>query len=195
MMPARIAHRKPWKACITSITLPPPPRYACGLPPPGRMRLPSGGWLANLQQLELPYQLIAAQRARTKLEAAAQLEELVVCDLPLPPDGPLPEVLQFVPWAAARPALRRLTVGIEVHWLPMQHEQRWALRRMLLGEDACQEDTEHHLHQHALAAISALAGAALRAQARCPGLAVCIVPGDELHPAERGPGPPWDAFA
>jgi hypothetical protein len=80
--------------------------------------------------------------------------------LPLPP-------LHFLPWAAARPHMRRLTLGLSHDW-PLESRE-------------AQTD------------LDALTAAAAQVQRSSPGLTIRIVPGDELHPEEQGLA--WDPFA
>ncbi len=167
-------------------------RFACKSDlSPEQISLPPGSWLSSLQRLEVPYEIVAVPGARRQLEAADQLEELVVDGLPLPPPGPLPAALAFIPWAAGRPRMQRLTIVLTARWRPGERSQ---LQRSDSSSPAGeQSDSQFALEQQVLAAMCALTAAALQAQARRPGLAVQLTRIDELHPEEMGLA--WDPFA
>jgi len=125
---------------------------------------------------------MAAPRVQRQLEAATQLGELVVTDLPLPPPRPLPAALAFIPWAAARPSMKRLTIGLEARWRPQQHS---GLQPCAGVAAVDRSDLNYELEPLVWPAVGALTAAALQAQARRPGLVVEIMPSHELQAEEE----------
>lgn len=148
-----------------------------------------GGWHVNLTRLELPHTILGAPAVLQALQAATQLEELIVGRLKLPPRQPLPEALRFLSWAAAQPQLRRLSVGLSEGWsevppgMPSYFTRGVSRGDMYVGEMDPAEDV---LQRQAFVAMGAVATAALQAQARRPGLAIRIVSDAELHPDGKG---------
>ncbi len=143
------------------------------------MQLPHGGWHHNLTRLELPHAILAAPAVLAALQTCTQLEELTVGRFSLPPQQPLPDALQFVAWAAALPRLARLTVGVRRECLsevPLgmpAHYQRSRREGGLWYMDI--EPAQHVRPRQGLVAMTALATAALKLQARRPCTSVCIV--------------------
>lgn len=91
-------------------------------------------------------------------------------------------------WAATRPRLRRLAVGLCEGWseVPLGMPTRYSITRS--RGDSCSmvvEPAELMLRRQAVAAMGALATAALQVQARRPALAIRIVSDAELHPGEE----------
>lgn len=120
---------------------------------------------------------MAKPRVLRGLQAAPQLQALLVRGFDMPPRQPLPAPLQFVSWAAAQPQLRELTVALSHEGAGPDGAAAAAGSR---GADGTAQKRDRDREQAARAAEAALVRAAMEAQQRRPGLAVRIVGEDEL---------------
>lgn len=139
--------------------------------------LPPGAWLSSLTCIHLPHALAAVPHVLRDLQAAPQLEALLVRGFDLPPSQPLPTALQFICWAAQQPRLRQLTVALCHELRADRGADGEAAVAGGRGTGSCSTTQDGEREQ---AVRAALAHAAMEAQQRRPSLSIRIVSEDEL---------------